>query len=200
MQIVNALFKDHNEAQEAYNALMRHGIPEQELSLLVRSNRSEIKKELSHHKNSRGIMAGTAAGAGLGALAGLAALAIPGFAELEVTGWLAALLGGGLAGSALGAAAGNISQIMRKAGVSEKDAEYFYRAVKEGAVLLIARVEDKEASTVRALLADYHSVNPVDYNSQLEGLKAHVDEANSPYMQAQREQAYRQTKSSAHHS
>lgn len=188
MQTVNVLFQSYREAQNALNALVKHGIDNHDISLLTHSKTDEVKRQLSSYKNGRGIAMGAAAGIGVGTLAGLAALAIPGFGEVEITGWLAAMLGGALTGGALGAAAGNMAEVMRKAGINEHEAQFFVEAVQQGAVLLTVRVEDEDVNRIKAILTDFDAINPNISDTTISH-RAIVDETNSPYVQAHKKAA-----------
>ena len=88
-------------------------------------------------------------GAALGLLAGLAAFALPGFGPIMGVGWLVPVLVGA---AAAGGVAGGIIGSLTGAGIDENDAHVYAEGVRRGGTLVIARVDDNEAETAKAIL------------------------------------------------
>ncbi|HEV2079706.1 MAG TPA: hypothetical protein VGR19_07410 [Allosphingosinicella sp.] len=126
--------------------LKRAGVRDSDISMLHQD--SDKHRSTEHHDHDRdhddsdnkgsGAAKGAGIGAGVGALAGLAALAIPGIGPFVALGAVAETLG--VIGSAaatsavVGAAAGGIAGAMMDYGVSEEDARYYDKRVREGDV------------------------------------------------------------------
>src|SRR5690242_2388150 len=102
---------------------------------------------------------GAVVGGGAGLLAGLGALAIPGIGPVVAAGWLAATLAGAAAGAGVGAVSGGIIEAMTGAGVSTEDAHLYAEGVRRGGTLVVARVDESQASLAESIMRQH---NPVD--------------------------------------
>jgi hypothetical protein len=72
-------------------------------------------------------------------------------------GWLASLA----VGAAAGAAAGGLVGALVSAGTSDDHAHVYSESVRRGGTLVSARVDDKNAARVQALLDRYKPIDPV---------------------------------------
>ncbi len=143
-RIASAIFDNRAQAERAIRDLKAAGVRDSDISMLHQD--SDKHRGIEHrdhdqdHSDNKGSGAakGAGIGAGVGALAGLAALAIPGIGPFVALGAVAETLG--VIGSAaatsavVGAAAGGIAGAMMDYGVSEEDARYYDKRVREGDV------------------------------------------------------------------
>lgn len=182
MQIVNALFDDRHEAEQAFEALLANKFDRSDISLIAQGDDNSVSKLLAEDDKTNGVLKGAATGAGLGVAAGLALMIIPGIGPVTALGWFAATLGGGAAGGALGAFTGNMAEVMSKAGVDQKQADFYAEAVRRGGNLLVLRVKDGEANNARAVLNDFDRIDPQDRMAEYvqQGWKK-FDSDDTPY-------------------
>ena len=98
--------------------------------------------------NKSGAVKGALGGAAAGGLLGLAALAIPGVGPLAAAGAIAAsaVPEAAAIGAGLGAAAGGLSGLLTKHGVSEEDARYYEDRIKQGGYF-VAVHEDRAGTS-----------------------------------------------------
>jgi hypothetical protein len=133
--LVLALFDSRDQATAAVRALRSVGIPDEQLSIVARTHDEEVA--LAHEAGGTpGVeIEDSRPAALLGELGGqmLAALALvmPGVGPIVAAGPLSAELG-----EAAGHAAGGVSAILSRAGVSETLASAWQDRVKAGAVLV----------------------------------------------------------------
>ena len=173
---ISRLYNSYPEAEQAIRRLEAAGVSHNDISVIAsnadnwysedgiardRNGRPEtiVDRDL-YGRDDRAEAAGTGAGLGAtaggvaGLLAGLGIIAIPGVGPVVAAGWLVATL----AGAATGAAAGGILGALSQAGVSREDAEVYAEGLRRGGAVVSARVNDADASRLRAIL-DQSSVN-----------------------------------------
>jgi len=153
-----ALFKNREDADLAYEWLLKHGYNSSDIHLLMSEETrrkyhypEQAEPEATENDTVRGLETGAAVGGGLGATMGIiaavgAAVIIPGLG-LAVAGPLAASLAGagGMVGSALGALYG--------AGIPAERAQELERWIREGSILIgVVPDNDGEAALIEAAL------------------------------------------------
>jgi hypothetical protein len=149
---VVGLFDSSEPAQQAADALVAHGFPRQEVSIITGDKRAQ--QETPNIGPVHGVGADTEAGrdaaiGGLaGVVAGLAALAIPGIGPLLAVGPLAGALGG----LGIGAAVGGLVGVLKDYGVSEQEAQYYEEGLRRGGALVAVRTTDDRASDASKIL------------------------------------------------
>src|SRR5262245_31839357 len=148
-RVLTALFKNREDADSAYEWLLKNGYNSSDIHLLMSEETRQkyhyaeaVELETTEENSIVGLEAGVAVGGGLGAALGIvaavgAAVIIPGMG-LAVAGPLAASLAGagGLVGGALGALYGS--------SVPEEEAHKPEHKVREGSVLISARPHSDE--------------------------------------------------------
>lgn len=148
-QALTALFKNREDADSAYEWLLKNGYNSSDIHLLMSEETrhkyhyaEDVELEATEKNAIGGIEAGVAFGGGLGAALGIvaavgAAVIIPGLG-LAVAGPLAAALGsaGGLVGGALGALYGS--------SVPEEAAHELEQKIREGSILISVRPHSDE--------------------------------------------------------
>jgi hypothetical protein len=155
---LTALFKNREDADSAYEWLLKNGYTSDDIHLLM----SEETRRKYHYVEPAepettdkdavvGLEAGAAVGGGLGAALGAiagvgAAVVIPGLG-LAVAGPLAASLAsvGGMMGVALGALYGS--------SLPEEAAQKLEQTIREGSILIsVSPLDDKSAAMIEKLL------------------------------------------------
>jgi hypothetical protein len=138
---LTALFKNREDADSAYEWLLKNGYNSNDIHLLMSEETRQkyhyvevVDPEVTENNTVGGLEAGAAFGGGLGAALGIvaaigAAVIIPGMG-LAVVGPLAASLAGagGLVGGALGALYGS--------SVPEEEAKKLEQKIREGSILI----------------------------------------------------------------
>ncbi|MCW5852468.1 MAG: hypothetical protein KIT87_20505, partial [Anaerolineae bacterium] len=151
MSTVVGLFETRDQAQQAVQALRNAGIPQDDISLVMRDRR-EAQATAADIGAGSATAAGLAGGAVLGGLAGwlvgIGALAIPGIGPIVAAGPLAAALTGG----AIGAATGGLLGALVDAGVPEEEARTYQSGIERGASLLSVRAPDGREQQVRDMM------------------------------------------------
>lgn len=153
---LTALFKNKEDADSAYEWLLKYGYNSSEIHLLMSEETRQKyhypkrdEPETTEEDTMKGLETGAAVGGGIGATLGIiaavgAAVIIPGMG-LAVAGPLAASLAGagGLVGGALGALYG--------AGVPWEKAQELERKIREGSILIsVIPHNDEEAALVES--------------------------------------------------
>jgi len=146
---LTALFKNREDADSAYEWLLKNGYNSDDVHLLMSDETRQkyhyaetTEPETTEEETIVGLEAGVAVGGGLGAALGIiaavgAAVIIPGMG-LAVVGPLAASLAGagGLVGGALGALYGS--------SVPEEEAQKLEQKIREGSILISVRSHSDE--------------------------------------------------------
>ncbi|HEX4134341.1 MAG TPA: hypothetical protein VHY84_06950 [Bryobacteraceae bacterium] len=153
MKTVAALFPSLNEAGRAYEKLQHMGIPRESISLIAGNDdkrHDEYLKAARKAITSTGEAAasGASLGGGVGIVAMLIALSIPGVGPIVALGPLLTVL----AGLGIGAAAGGMIGALHNMGISREEAPLYEEAVRRGAVIVAAVVDEQfEEEAVAAL-------------------------------------------------
>lgn len=166
MDLVTAVFDNRRDAEQAVEWLRSRGVPEHDVSVLVRDAREapaqgHAKVDGVHTDPgadlARGAGVGLAAGAGAGVLFGLAAALIPGFGPFITAGalaaWLGATGGAAAAGAIVGGTTGAVAGALSKWGLDQHDAQYYGDAVEHGAVFVAAELDEANVTRAQALEA-----------------------------------------------
>ena len=161
---LTALFKNREDADSAYEWLLKNGYNSNDIHLLMSEETRQkyhyaeaAEPEATEEETIVGLEAGVAVGGGLGAALGIvaavgAAVIIPGIG-LAVAGPLAASLAGagGLVGGALGALYGS--------SVPEEEAQKLEQKIREGSILISALPHsDEDAELIESAWRDRRGV------------------------------------------
>lgn len=135
--IASAVFDSHSEAERAVTELRSAGVSDSDISIVAQHDGKNTSTDGAGEKTGD-FVSKAALGAGAGALLGVAALAIPGVGPLVAAGAIAesAIGGAALTGTALGAAAGGLTSLLTKHGISDDDARYYEDSVSRGGVFV----------------------------------------------------------------
>ena len=150
LPMLTGVFRNRQDAEEAYNDLVKHGYNKDDITLIMsEETRSEYLDEDDSEsemgsKALEGTGAGSAIGGTLGAAAGIIAaigtsVAIPGLG-LVVAGPLV----GGLAGAGAGGITGGLIGALIGAGIPEERAKLFKEEIEEGAIVVGVRPHNRE--------------------------------------------------------
>lgn len=160
MKTVSRVYDTHAHACEAVAAMEAAGVPDKDISLVankcVSAQYDDVDEVEEFPDAATGIGLGTALGGGAGLLAGLGILTIPGLGPVVAAGWLASIA----VGAAAGAAAGGIVGALVDAGLSKEHADVYSEAIRRGCTLVSARVADREAAAIQAILDRYQPIDP----------------------------------------
>lgn len=154
--IASAVFDSQDEASRAVTELRSAGVENNAISIIGQNDGKTQETSgggdqvVSDEPTS--FIAKAAAGSGIGALLGVAALAIPGVGPLVAAGAIAegAIGAAALAGTAVGAAAGGLSDLLTKHGVSDEDAGYYGDRIKGGGTFVSVDLDRSSLSRERA--------------------------------------------------
>jgi uncharacterized membrane protein len=135
--IASAVFDSRSEAERAVSQLRSAGVRDSDISIVAQHDGKNTSTDGAGEETGD-FVSKAALGAGAGALLGIAALAIPGVGPLVAAGAIAesAIGGAALTGTAIGAAAGGLSSLLTKHGVSDDDARYYEDRVNQGGVFV----------------------------------------------------------------
>lgn len=158
--IVSAVFDSQSEAESAVSELRSAGVSDSAISIIAQQDGKNTTTDGSReHDDTGGLVAGAAAGAGIGTLLGIAALAIPGVGPLIAAGAIAssAIPAAALTGAAIGAVGGGLTKLLADHGVSDDDARYYEGRVNDGGVFV--SVDTAEAGIMADSASDIMSRN-----------------------------------------
>jgi hypothetical protein len=157
-----ALYNSRDNADRAINELSSHGLTAQNISVIMKENKTAATNEVAERVGSGagGAVSGAVTGAVVGGVAGLiiGTGVIPGLVGLAVAGPIATALGltGAAAttatGATIGAGVGGLLGLLTGLGFSETDAERFSTAIDEGGVLLAVPTRFGDVEDVRTIL------------------------------------------------
>lgn len=162
-QTITALYDTYDGAVSAVDALEASGIPHSDISIVSNNVDNRYDKDRPSHTASG---AGTGAGIGAavggvgGLLTGLGLMAIPGVGPVVAAGWLVATAVGAAGGAVVGGAAGGLVGSLTRAGIPERDANFYAEGVRRGGTLVTARIDDARAPMVREILQRHNWVDP----------------------------------------
>jgi hypothetical protein len=143
--LASAIFDHRSEAESAVAELRAAGISDSAISVIARHDGKNSTTDGSGHEvDGGGVIASTAAGAGIGTLLGIAALAIPGVGPLAAAGAIAssAIPGAALTGAAVGAVGGGLTKLLTDHGVSDEDASYYEGRIHQGGTFVSVDTSD----------------------------------------------------------
>jgi uncharacterized membrane protein len=154
MRTVVGVFDSINHAARALTDLEETGVPTENTHLIAGNDKSKHDEYLKKAKEASTTTAAAAAsgasfGGGLGIVASLAALAIPGVGPIIAGGAMLTVL----TGLGIGAAAGGLLGALKNIGISHEEAPLYEEAVRRGAVLAIAIVDDERAQDAVEVMA-----------------------------------------------
>lgn len=163
MKTVVGLFRNSGEAHQAVEALNNAGVPRDNISVVARDTTAATDATYtteSAEGTAVGAGAGALSGTVLGGLAGLlvgtGAVIIPGIGPVIAAGTLASVLGATAAGAGIGAGIGAITGglvgALSDMGVPEEDAHFYAEGVKRGGLLVVAQVNDTDASMAASIM------------------------------------------------
>ena len=166
-RIASAVFDSREEAERAVTELRSAGVRDSAISIIGRQDGGKASETdgAGDSVNKSGALKGALAGAGAGTLLGIAALAIPGVGPLAAAGAIAAsaVPEAAAIGAGVGAAAGGLSGLFAKHGVSDDDARYYEERVNNGGYFVSVDAEESGLSfdQARDILYRYggHSAN-----------------------------------------
>lgn len=153
MKTVAAVFSALKEAGDACIDLEHIGVPREDISLIAGNDASRHKEYLEKARKASTSTESAAAsdaafGGGMGILAMLIAFAIPGVGPIVALGPMLTVLGA----MGVGAAAGGLIGALHNMGISHEEAPLYEEAVRRGAVMVAALVDDRlEEEAVAAL-------------------------------------------------
>jgi hypothetical protein len=153
MKTIAGVFPSIEQAELALRELERRGIPNEDLHLIAGNDKNrheEFLKKAKQASTSTGAAAASAAsfGGGVGIIASLVALAIPGVGPIIAGEAMATVL----TGLGIGAAAGGLIGAFKNMGISHEEAPLYEEAVRRGAVIAIAKVNDPMAADAVATM------------------------------------------------
>jgi uncharacterized membrane protein len=153
MKTVAAIFASLSEAGDACLDLERRGVPREAISLIA-GNDAKLHDEYLEKVRKASTSTAAAAvsnasfGGGMGIVAMLAALAIPGVGPIVALGPMLTVL----AGMGIGAATGGLIGAFHNMGISHEEAPLYEEAVRRGAIMVAALVDDQlEAEAIAAM-------------------------------------------------
>jgi hypothetical protein len=143
MRTVVGVFGSLAQAEETARDLENLGIPNANISIVAGNDANRHQEYLEKAKRAStsagaAAVSGASTGGGFGLIAGLIVLAIPGVGPIIAGGALATLL----TGLGIGAASGGLIAAFREMGISHEEAPVYEEAVRRGAVMLAAQVND----------------------------------------------------------
>jgi hypothetical protein len=144
MKTVAAVFPSLKEAGDACIDLEHMGVPRESISLIAGNDASlhdeYLEKARKASTSTEAAVASNAAfGGGMGIVAMLIALAIPGVGPIVALGPLLTVL----AAMGFGAAAGGLIGALHNMGISHEEAPLYEEAVRRGAVMVAASVDEQ---------------------------------------------------------
>lgn len=158
-EVVVGLFDDFSAAENTVRDLVEHGVPREDISLVV-SDAEGKHSRYAEVDEGNNVVVGAGAGAAVGGLTGLllglGALAVPGIGPVLAAGPLAAAIAGTTVGAATGMWLGALTE---EANVPKGDALLYAEAIRRGATLVSARVDDPLADRAKDIMHRHHSVN-----------------------------------------
>lgn len=171
-KLITGIFRSRSSAMLAVEDLIRHGFPQDDISLLMSETTRGREFVIDEHtKSPEGIVTGAAIGGVLGALAlGLSAVGMivaPGVGAYAVGHWLTTLAGFG-AGAIGGGFIGGLIGL----GIPEHEAELYRGEIEKGGILLGIFVYDKERAHEAEALMNANSGEHVHCENAKDDVKA----------------------------
>lgn len=153
MRTVAGVLASLPEAERAARDLEHIGVPTQDIHVLAgndQKNHDQYLKAAKEKSTSAGAAAASGAsfGGGVGIVAGLIALAIPGVGTFVAGTAIATVL----TGLGIGAASGALLGAFKNMGISHEEAPLYEEAVRRGAVVFMAHVNEDAEQEAMAIL------------------------------------------------
>jgi hypothetical protein len=154
MKTVAAVFSSMAQMERVVRDLERIGVPNEAISMIAGNEADRHKEYLEkaqHASRSAGAAAASGAsfGGGVGIVASLVVLAIPGAGPIIAGGAIAAVL----TGLGVGAAGGGLISALHNMAIPHEDAALYQEALRRGALIVVAEVDDPMESEVVDLMA-----------------------------------------------
>lgn len=168
MQNLHASFQDYKMAEKAVGALLDHGVPKENISLIGPADGKDHEKHAEQGittTTGADAAAGAAKGAGAGLVAGalgaLASLFIPGFGIVTGGGALATALATAAGTTAAGAVAGGVTGFLQDQGVDQQVAQDYQKAIEHGGALIqiVTPAKDVPTGQIQEILTKYGATN-----------------------------------------
>lgn len=161
---VVGLYDDLAEARQVVDDLVRSGINQEQISLLVQDPKNRYGDYLNPVETdagdaSSGAAAGAVSGAVLGGLSGvllgLGAVIIPGIGPVIAAGPIVA----GLVGAGVGAAAGGVAGALISWGIPEEEAVYYTEGIRRGGTLVAVKALDGQVEQITGIMNQHNPIN-----------------------------------------
>jgi hypothetical protein len=165
-QLVLATFTSQQQAGAAIHALRARGVPEPNISVVVRHDTTEVSAQemaaIDQEADATGtdVAVGGMAGGLAGFVAGIALFSIPGLGPFLGVGVLAGTLGGAALGSAVGERIAHAH--FTSLGLSEERAEHYQAALGAGHPVVAVTAPDAEAVMVAREVLGEHGAGEID--------------------------------------
>jgi hypothetical protein len=178
MATIYASFNQPAEAAKAAGALLDHGVPSDNLSILTNESWNPVRMHTPSTEGAEGdakhgittttgadaamgAVKGSIAGMGIGGLAALASMAIPGVGIVVGGGALAIAMAGALGATVAGAAAGGVHGYLKDQGVGDELITSYSDALAAGGSLVAVecpagKIPDDEVEQVLAKYGATH--------------------------------------------
>ncbi|MBZ5583907.1 MAG: hypothetical protein LAQ30_17185 [Acidobacteriia bacterium] len=176
---ISGFFRTRKEGEAAQDALLSSGFTRDEVSFIAGDTAAQDTPKIGPvYGTGAEEEAGTDAwiGGAAGLAAGVIAMAIPGLGPLFVAGPIA----GAVAGLTAGAAAGGFIGLLRDAGVSDEEAEFYEEGVRRGGSLVTVHgVSGDRAGRAKDILDHAGAIHVEDLADELQhsGWKGKVRKA-----------------------
>lgn len=150
MEATIGVYHDHEKAVRAVKYLVKHGIPDKEISII---GKGELVEDHLHVTSIKGIKKapvpiGVVAGATLGILAGAGTLAVPGLGFL----FLAGKFVGALGGITMGLAAGGLTNVLLGIGFKKDQIARYKKHLDVGDFMVIVDGPEEDIEKANKLL------------------------------------------------
>ncbi|MFN8613760.1 MAG: hypothetical protein U0931_39865 [Vulcanimicrobiota bacterium] len=164
MQTLYSSFQDYKMAEKAVGALLDHGVPKENITLIGPADGKNHEKHAEQGittTTGADAASGAAKGAGAGLVAGalgaLASLFIPGFGLVTGGGALATALASAAGATAAGAVAGGVAGFLQDQGVDQMAAQDYQKAIEHGGALVEISTPAKDVSQndIQEILTKY---------------------------------------------
>ncbi|MBT2571135.1 general stress protein [Planococcus sp. ISL-110] len=176
--VVGGVFQSTEEALKAIERLRDIGFESDDISVMAKDKDkvdeidektdADVIDESSKRGSNAGKGFGIGAGSGgvLGGIAGLIAevglLTIPGIGVLAAAGPIATTL----SGAAIGATGGGLVGALTGAGIPKENAKEYEKYLKDGKILLLVSIDEKQREEIQRIFADSHSMTTDVYTVQ----------------------------------
>lgn len=169
MQNVVGLFETRADAEEAIQRLRRSGIQPEGISVAMKQTSEASGPDVAREPHlaeatatedlaGEGTAVGAVSGAAVGTLVGLlvagSTFVLPGLGTFLIAGPLFSAL----TGAGVGAASGGVLGALVGSGIPEEEASHYASDVESGRVILVARVEDRDAAAARVIFDEEGSL------------------------------------------